>query len=130
MAGDVQLTLEASAGFDTDIAAGDQIAIIDGGKIIASGSPSDIRRKFSKITVCEVILRQSISDAIDGLVSIPGIEHVTSSTDGPIQKLTIHLKPGIEIQETVTKQIGSDLVESMVMREPTLEEAYLSIFRR
>ncbi len=107
----------------------DRIAIIDGGTIIASGSPLDIKRKFSKIAVCEVILRQSVINAVEDLSSIPGIGRVTSILDGPIQKLTIHLEAGVEIQEKITEQLGTDLVESIIMREPTLEEAYLSIFK-
>lgn len=107
----------------------DQIAIIDKGNIVASGSPSDIKRKFSKITVFEVILRQSIANAIGDLTPLPGIQHITSSVDGPIQKLTIHVKPGVDIQETVKIKLGVDIVESIVMRDPTLEEAYLSIFK-
>ncbi len=107
----------------------DQIAIIDGGAIVASGTPSDIKRKFSKVEVCEVILKQNNPDAVEILLALPGFDRVVSSIDGPIQKLTLHLKPGTEVKQTVPKQLGSDLVESLIMRDPTLEEAYLSIFK-
>ncbi|MFC2014891.1 ABC transporter ATP-binding protein [Chloroflexota bacterium] len=107
----------------------DQIAIINEEKIIASGIPSDIKRRFSKIGVQEVILRQIGLAAVENLTQIPGIERVTSSYDGPIQKLTVHIKPGAEVMEEVTAMLGKDNIESMVTRDPTLEEAYLSIFK-
>ena len=106
-----------------------RIAIIDHGAIVAEGSPSDIKRKFSKVTVFEAILRKNITNAVESLSPMPGIQHVTSMVDGPIQKLTIHVKPGVDIQETVRIKLGVEIVESIVMRDPTLEEAYLSIFK-
>ena len=108
----------------------DQIAIIDGGAIVASGTPSDIKRKFSKVDVCEVILKQNNPDAVEILLALPGFDRIVSSIDGPIQKLTLSLKPGTEVKQTVPKQLGSDMVESLIMRDPTLEEAYLSIFNK
>lgn len=107
----------------------DQIAIIDKGTIIASGTPSEIKRRFSKVAVLEVILRQSQVNAVGDLSQIPAIKHVTSISDGPIQKLTIHTTPGSEVREEVTKVLGAGNIESIVMRDPTLEEAYISIFK-
>ena len=107
----------------------DQIAIIDKGTIIASGTPSEIKRRFSKVAVLEVILRQSQVNAVGDLSPITGIKHVTSISDGPIQKLTIHTTPGSEVREEVTKVLGAGNIESIVMRDPTLEEAYISIFK-
>jgi len=107
----------------------EQIAIINKGEIVASGTPSDIKRRFSKIAILEVITRQGQIDTVENLASIRGIVHVTSSLDGPIEKLTIHTLPGAEVRDMVTVTIGQDNIESMVMREPTLEEAYISILQ-
>ncbi|GAI43937.1 unnamed protein product, partial [marine sediment metagenome] len=52
-----------------------------------------------------------------------------SSFDGPLQRLTIHALPGTEFKIGVTKIIGEGNIESIVMRDPTLEEAYLSIIK-
>lgn len=106
-----------------------QIAIINKGEIVASGTPSEIKRKFSKVTVLEVILRQSRADPAQELSHIRGIERITSSLDGPIQKLTLHILPGAEIKEEVTQILGQSNIESTVIRDPTLEDAYLSILK-
>jgi len=106
-----------------------QIAIIDRGQIIASGTPTDIKRRFSKISVLEVILRQVRVRAADELAPVAGVKRVLSTTDGPIQKLTIHTVPGADVSQDVSRVLGPANVESIVSRDPTLEEAYISIFK-
>jgi ABC-2 type transport system ATP-binding protein len=106
-----------------------QVAIINQGKIIASGTPSEIKRSFSKLIVGEVICRQSEVNAAEKIQSLPGIQRVMATQDGPFQRLTIHAVPGTEIKACVMKLLGEGNIESIVMRDPTLEEAYLSIIK-
>ena len=106
-----------------------KVAIINLGEIIASGTPSEIKRSFSHISVCEVICRQTGADVVAAVQSLPGIQRVISSSDGPSQRLTIQALPGTEVKSGVAKIIGEGNIESMVMRDPTLEEAYLSIIK-
>lgn len=106
-----------------------QIAIINHGKVIAHGAPSTIKRSFSKISVCEVICRQSPANAVPAMQEIRGIQRVTAITDGPIQRITIHMLPGMDVKDEVTKILGEGNIDSYVMRDPTLEEAYLSIIK-
>lgn len=106
-----------------------QIAIINHGKVIASGPPSTIKRSFAKVAVCEVICRQSPANAIPAMEGLEGIRHVTAITDGPIQRITIQMLPGTEVKAGVTKILGEGNIDSLVMRDPTLEEAYLSIIK-
>jgi ABC-2 type transport system ATP-binding protein len=105
------------------------IAIIRKGQIIASGTPSQIKKGFSKISVTEVVIRQIQIDIIEQLAPIPGVEYVTSSSDGPIQRVTIHTVPGIDVKTKIVGIIGESNIESYVIRDPTLEEAYLSIIK-
>jgi ABC-2 type transport system ATP-binding protein len=106
-----------------------QVGIINHGKIIASGTPTEIKRSFSNVAVCEVICRQSDVKTVESLRNIPDIQRVAAVPDGPLQRLTIHVLPGIEIKPSVTQVLGKDNIESIVMRDPTLEEAYLSIIK-
>lgn len=105
------------------------IAIINKGEIIASGSPSEIKRKFSKIAVFEVVMKKMNQDTVKNLNTVDGVSRVTSSSDGPIQKLTINVSPDTEIEGVVKNAIGQENIESFVKRDPTLEEAYLSIIK-
>jgi ABC-2 type transport system ATP-binding protein len=105
------------------------IAIIKKGRIIATGSPSEIKKRFSKIEIIEVVMRKNRFDAVEMLTAVPGIEHVTSTADGPIQRLTVHILPGTQLKPRVVEQLGEECIESLVMRDPTLEEAYLNIIK-
>jgi len=106
----------------------DRVAIIDKGRIIASGTPSEIKRQFSKITVMEVLYRRTGAQMLDSLNAISGVERINTSSDGPIHKLTIHTRPDAQIKEEVERILESDNIDSIITRDPTLEEAYLSIF--
>ncbi|MFA5309514.1 MAG: ATP-binding cassette domain-containing protein [Dehalococcoidales bacterium] len=106
-----------------------QIAIINRGQITASGTPREIKRSFAKIIVCEAICRQAEAATLDAVNAIQGIQRVISTSDGPLQKLTIHAVPGTELKDSVLNIIGEANMESIVMRDPTLEEAYLSIIK-
>ncbi len=107
-----------------------RLAIIDKGKIIASGTPSDIKHQFSKIAVMEVLCRKAGTEIMNRLNSISEIERVISTSDGPICKLTIHTVPGVDLKEEVQKILGQGNIDSLFARDPTLEEAYLSIFSK
>jgi hypothetical protein len=61
--------------------------------------------------------------------ALQGIQRVTAIADGPIQRITIHMKPGTEFKAKVTEILGKSNIESLVMRDPTLEEAYLIIIK-
>jgi len=79
--------------------------------------------------VFEVILRKDDPNVAENLDKLIGVEQVSTSHDGPVQKLTIHVSPDRDVQADVRQAIGPENVESMVTRDPTLEEAYLSILR-
>ena len=46
---------------------------------------------------------------------------------GMLQRVIIQAKPDPQLRERVVNLINDDLLESVLEREPTLEEAYLSI---
>ncbi len=106
-----------------------QVAIINHGHIIASGTPSEIKRSLSKVAVCEVICRRSDTGYADAIKAVPGVQYVGVISDGPLQRMTLHISPGAEVEAAVTRILGEENIDSIVMRDPTLEEAYLSIIK-
>jgi ABC-2 type transport system ATP-binding protein len=106
-----------------------QIAIINKGEIIASGTPSEIKRKFSKVEVFEVVLKKTSPDMVKDLCAVNGIQRVVPGSDGLLQKLTIQTVPNPKNEGIIKSAIGSENMESIVKRDSTLEEAYLSIIK-
>jgi ABC-2 type transport system ATP-binding protein len=106
-----------------------QIAIINKGRVIATGTPSEIKRHFAKVAVLEVGLRSLREDAQERVSSIKGVIRVGSIADGPLQKLTIQVQPEADIKLEVKRVLGENSIDYISMRDPTLEEAYLSIIK-
>jgi ABC-2 type transport system ATP-binding protein len=106
-----------------------EVAIINKGQLIARGTPRDIKRSFSKTSICETICRQTAADAVEKVQGLAGVQRVYTSQDGPLQRLTIHVVPGTEVKTGVINALGESNIESIIMRDPTLEEAYLSIIK-
>ncbi len=103
------------------------IALMNKGNIVAQGSPSDIKNKVSQITVVELLLRELPKETINEFEKIPDIVSVHATQDGLLQRIVLHAKVGTDTRSVVASVLGDKQVESFVEREPTLEEAYLTI---
>ena len=74
-------------------------------------------------------MKKTNPNIVKSLSAVNGIERVNSNSDGPIQKLTIQVSPNSGIENIIKTTIGLDNIESIIKRDPTLEEAYLSIIK-
>jgi len=107
----------------------ERIAIINQGKIVAMGTPSEIKRGFSGIRVIDVTVREPREGLADEVTRLDGVARADLGTDGAFQKLTVQVAPDCDLRPRLLDLIGETNVEALVEREPTLEEAYLSILR-
>ena len=107
----------------------DTIAIINRGELAAIGTPADIKQRFSRIGIVEVLVRNTREGLLEDVSSIAGVNRVESSADNTLQKLTISVAAGVDVRDRVTENIGADNIENVVLRDPTLEEAYVSILQ-
>lgn len=108
----------------------DDIAIINKGLIVARGTPDEVKKKFSKTAVMEIILRKDMTKVLPELQSLSYMKDVVHITDGPIQKLTLYMQPDSDVRDEAHRILGRENIEYMAMRNSTLEEAYLSIVRQ
>ena len=105
----------------------DEIALIDHGRLVALGTPDEIKRNFSRLTIFEIVVNQTTETLTAELSNIDGVQHVETSAEGIFQKITIAVEAGVDARDPIQATIGADRVESLVVRDPTLEEAYVSI---
>ena len=112
--------------FEADVLC-DHLALIDHGEIVAEGSPSEIKRRVSQLSVIELQMRELPGDLVERLRTLPGVSNAQATQDGMLQRVIIQAKPDPQLRERVVSLINDDLLESVLEREPTLEEAYLSI---
>ena len=105
------------------------IAMINHGKLVALGTPTEIKRGFSKITVVEATVRQTREGLVEELSVLEGVQRVDMGVDGPLQKVITQVKAGTDLKDRVVEIIGEAPIENVVVRDPTLEEAYINILR-
>lgn len=107
----------------------ERVALINKGKLVADGTPADIKRQFSGIRVIDVTLRVARRGLVEEIQALDAVQRVDVSMDGALQRLTIQVLPESDSRRQLTERIGLSNVETLVERDPNLEEAYLSILR-
>ena len=112
--------------FEADVLC-ERLALIDHGEIVASGSPSEIKQRVSQIRVIELQLHEASQGLIDHIADLPGVVNANALPDGLLTRLIVHVRPEADVRDAVVAMIAEDQLESVLEREPTLEEAYLSI---
>ena len=107
----------------------DTIAMIDKGKLVALGTPSEIKRIFSRMQVVELTLSRTRAGLQEEIARLDGVQRVDAAADGLLSRLTVQVDVGVDLTTEIAQTVGQDAIESIVARDPTLEEAYLNILR-
>ena len=107
----------------------ERIAVIDRGRLIALDTPEGLKQRFGKGQVTEVTLREAAPDIAERLPAIGGVTAVESGMEGATQRVKVYAEVGRDVASAVRNVAGSHSIQSIVTREPTLEEAYLSLVR-
>ena len=107
----------------------DRIALIDHGRLVALGTPDEIKRNFSRVTVIEIVVNQTRETLAEELSNIGGVQQVETSAEGIFQKIAITVQAGVDARDRIEDTVGAERVENLVVRDPTLEEAYVSILK-
>ena len=108
----------------------DTIAIIDQGELAATGTPDEIKRQFSRMGIVEVTVNRPREDLAAQIAGLEAVVRVESAGEGAFQKLTISVSYGVDLNDRIAETVGAENIESMVSRDPTLEEAYINILKR
>ena len=109
----------------------DRVAIIDHGKIVVLGSPSELKQKVKSSDIIEIEARDVVDQTVDALQSFSEVSKVaiTSSSQGSeTQLLRVHVEKGKEVlprilEFLVRKQVTITKVSFI---EPTLEDVFIA----
>ena len=105
----------------------DSIAIINKGKLAALGTPNKIKGRFSRIKITQITLRTPALGLKDEIEDLEDVQRVTEGTEGTMQQLVVHGSPDLDLSEYLQDKVPDGEVVSYLVRDPTLEEAYMSI---
>ncbi len=106
------------------------ICVINEGREVALGSPEEIKRRFGRASVIEVLMTEMRAGLLEALESHAAVQRAEVTSDGGTHRAMIHHDPDADVGADVTRIIGAASIVHMTTREPTLEEAYLELISR
>ncbi|MYD29697.1 MAG: ABC transporter ATP-binding protein [Dehalococcoidia bacterium] len=107
----------------------ERIAVIDHGRLVALDTPEGLKRRFGQGQVTEATLRAATPGLADRLRALRGVTAIESDMEGAAQRVKVYADAGRDIASGLRNLAGTDAIQSVVTREPSLEEAYLSLIR-
>jgi len=105
----------------------DRIAVIARGRIVAEGTPSELKGGIADRTVVEVEVFGADEAELDRLRELPGVTSVTVSERDQAQLLTIQSPRGLELAQELPALLDGARIGRIAAREPTLEDAYVAL---
>jgi ABC-2 type transport system ATP-binding protein len=105
----------------------DRVAVIAKGRLVAQGTPRELKSHVSDRTVLEVEVF-GIDDALVRQVrALLGVTSVSVEDREQAQVLTIQSPHGLELTPALTACLDGTPIGRIAAREPTLEDAYVAL---
>jgi ABC-2 type transport system ATP-binding protein len=108
----------------------DRIAVISEGEIVAEGTPRDLKALVTEGTVVEIETFDAPADAAERLRRLPGVLSVAVEDREQAQVLVVQSEDGGTTTQRLLGELGDVQVGRVSAREPTLEDAYVSLVSR
>jgi ABC-2 type transport system ATP-binding protein len=105
----------------------DRIAVISHGKIVAEGTPTDLKRGVAEGAIVEVEVFGPTDDAFARVRALEGVTSVAVEEREQAQVLVVQTDPGIELTHTILSCLDGADIGRISQREPTLEDAYVAL---
>ena len=105
----------------------DRIAVVAHGRILAEGTPRDLKQGVADGTIVEIEV-YGIEDAALGEVrSIAGVTGVTVEERDQAQVIVVQTATGSEVTQAIMARLHGQSLGRVTTREPTLEDAYVAL---
>ena len=105
----------------------DRIGVIAQGRIIAEGTPRDLKEVVADRTVVEIEAYGVGPETVEELCRVPGIASVSVEERDQVQVLLVQSAKGLEMTPALLAKLDGIKVGRVVPREPTLEDAYVAL---
>jgi ABC-2 type transport system ATP-binding protein len=109
----------------------DRLTIIGDGRVLAEGTAGDIRRSAPQLEFIEVELDAMPQGSVEAIRQIPGVSAVANEARGAAFRLTVTCAGASSVMPAVlTLAQGDGAVLASYVRQPTLEDAYISFMEQ
>jgi ABC-2 type transport system ATP-binding protein len=105
----------------------DRIAVINGGRIVAAGSGTDLKAAVADRTIVEIETFGVTEDAIGRVRADPDVIAVNTEDADQSQIILVQSERGTEITQRLIQHLGDTRIGKISAREPTLEDAYVHL---
>lgn len=105
----------------------DRIGVVARGRLVAEGTPRDLKDRVADATVVEIEVYGIESAAVESLRGIPGVTGVTVEDREQAQVVVVQAASGTEPTQEVLARLDGVSVGRIATREPTLEDAYVAL---
>jgi ABC-2 type transport system ATP-binding protein len=105
----------------------DRVAVIAKGRLVAEGTPRELKSHVVDRTVLEVEVFGIGDDEVRVLRALPGVTSVSVEDREQAQVLTIQSPHGLELTSALTECLDGAQIGRISAREPTLEDAYVAL---
>jgi ABC-2 type transport system ATP-binding protein len=105
----------------------DRIAVISHGKIVAEGTPTDLKRGVAEGTVVEVEVFGPTDEALERVRGLAGVTSAAVEEREQAEVLVVQTAPGAALTHAILGCLDGSDVGRVSQREPTLEDAYVAL---
>ena len=105
----------------------DRVAVINHGRIVALDTPEGLKKDVSDLSVIELEVFGIPAEVLERLRGMPRVDAVTVEDLEQRQMLLVHSPRGAEAVPDILATLGGLRVGKVVVREPTLEDAYVRL---
>jgi ABC-2 type transport system ATP-binding protein len=105
----------------------DRIAVISKGRIVAEGTPRDLKATVADSTIVEIEIFGVDGNTVDRVRHIPGVASVSVEDQDQAQVLLVQSSTGLELTQELLATLQDFRVGRVASREPTLEDAYVAL---
>ena len=105
----------------------DRIAVINKGKIVAEGTPADLKRGVAAGAVVEVEVFGLPEGTPDRVRGLGGVKSVSVEERDQAQVLIVQTQVDVELTQSILGTLNGANIGRISRREPTLEDAYVSL---
>src|SRR6476619_2177816 len=105
----------------------DRIAVISHGRIVAEGTPTELKRGVGEGTVVEVEVYGIEDVVVERVRALEGVTTVGVEEREQAQVLVVQTAPGLELTQAILGCLDGAAVGRISQREPTLEDAYVAL---
>jgi ABC-2 type transport system ATP-binding protein len=104
-----------------------RVAVIDKGVIVALDSPSELKKDVADLSVIEIETFGTSDEIVDRLRALQFVDSLHVEEQDQRQMLLIQTARGAEAVPDVMNSLNGTRVGRVIVREPTLEDAYVRL---